>query len=73
MNGSKRRRRRPLYERIREWIEMPRLTRAERNQRLAILAAILAFGLFLLLRPAINMLFPAAPPKAAPVIKRRLP
>jgi hypothetical protein len=67
------RRRRPLVQRVREWLEMPRVTRAERNQRLAIVLALLAFGLFLLLRPIVSTILPAGPPKAAAPVKHRLP
>ena len=52
-----RRRGRPrsIRERIRFVLEMPRLTRAERNQRVVIVTAILVVVLYFLLRP----LFPA--------------
>jgi hypothetical protein len=49
-----------------EWLEMPRLTRAERNQRLAIAAAILAFALFLMLLPFLNQASRNSPPPKTP-------
>ena len=69
--SSRRPRRRPLGLRLREILEMPRLTRAERNQRLAIAAALLAFALFLLLRPMINGLTSSKRPPAPRSAPRR--
>ncbi len=60
----RRHRKRTLTERFLKLIEMPRLKRAERNQRLAIGAVLLLTVVyFVILRPIVNVFFPDKPTK----------
>ena len=55
-------RKRTLFERIKALLEMPRLKRSERNQRLAIAGVLVAMAVyFLVIRPVMNVLFPYTP------------
>ena len=61
---------RTFAERLRLLVEMPRLTRAERNQRLAIVVVVILVGVYFLLRPLIGPLIEQGnPTTATPAVK----
>jgi hypothetical protein len=76
MSASQRRRRierKPtLGQRIKLMIEMPRLPRSQRNQRLAIFFIVVVFALYFLAQPVINSLMgEISVPKAENVVRTR--
>lgn len=61
-----------LGQRIKLMIEMPRLPRGERNQRLAIFFIVLAFAIYFLAQPLIKTLMgEISVPKAENVVRTR--
>ena len=59
------RRQRSIFERFFELVANPRLTRRQRNERLAIIFAVLAVGLYMIIAPIISRYFPASGPGKA--------
>ena len=61
-------RKRTLLEKITKALEMPKLKRRDRNQRIAIGGVLLLFVFYLVvLRPIINWMMPAEKPKSSQI------
>lgn len=63
-------RKRTLGERVKKAVEMPRLSRAKRNQRVAIVAMVLLLGVYLLVWPTISGMFGGTSSSSSPASPR---